>query len=116
MLKININSDKEMDLDASILNNLESSIQRRLARFDGRVAQISVRLSDQNGPKSGKDEVRCMIEARPEGIESIHISHDANSVDEAVSHAIHKMGRSLDEAFAKQAHKKGKGSSAYLKS
>lgn len=103
MLKIIVNSDKHLAMGEPAIDKVEHSIQRQLGRFEGRLTRVVVHLRDENGPKSGKDDVRCMIEARPEGMDSINVSEDADSVELAVNRAARKLERALESSFGRLA-------------
>jgi len=109
MLKIIINSDSNLEVGAPAMAEIESEIEGRLGRFGDRLTRVVVHLRDENAHKtSGQDDKRCMLEARPEGMNSINVSHNAPSVKEAVSHSIRKLERLLDDTFSRLNNPKGR--------
>lgn len=109
MLKIIINSDSNLDIDASAMKSIEADLERRLGRFEDELTRVVVHLADENAHKTnGQDDKRCMLEARPEGMNPINVSHRAPSVDEAVNHATRKLERLLDNTFEKRNDPKGR--------
>lgn len=109
MLKIIINSDSNLDIDAPAIGGLESDIEGRLGRFGERLTRVVVHLRDENAHKTaGQNDKRCMLEARPEGMNTINVSHSAPSVGEAVNHATRKLERLLDDTFARLHDPKGR--------
>ena len=69
--------------------------QLGLLAFAEQITRVEVHLSDENGLKTGDDDVRCMIEARVEGRPPTAVTHRAGSVDEAVNGAAGKLTRLL---------------------
>ncbi len=62
---------------------------------------MEVHLSDENGPKEGKNDKRCMIEARLEGLKPIAVTNNANTHEQAVEGAIEKLKTSLDKILGR---------------
>ncbi|MCX7644088.1 MAG: HPF/RaiA family ribosome-associated protein [Rhodobacteraceae bacterium] len=85
-------------LEAAVRQELEHT----LGRFAGRLTRIEVHLSDQNSPaKGGADDIRCTLEARPEGLRPVAVSHDAARIAEALRGAAQKLARALEAEFGK---------------
>ncbi len=109
MLKIIVNSDSNLNIDAAAISGMEGDLEKRLGRFENRLTRVVVHLNDENAHKSaGQNDKRCMIEARPEGMDSINVSHSAPSVGEAVNHATRKLERLLDDTFQRLNDPKGR--------
>jgi ribosome-associated translation inhibitor RaiA len=109
MLKIIINSDSNLDIDAPAVSAIESDIEGRLGRFEKQLTRVVVHLRDENAHKTaGENDKRCMLEARPEGMHSINVSHSAPTVGEAVNHAVRKLERLLDDTFSRLHDPKGR--------
>ncbi len=108
MLKIIINSDSNLEIDAAVSQQIETDIEKRLGRFEDKITRVVVHLSDENANKEGgQDDKRCMLEARPEGKNAINVTHNAPTVQVAVNHATRKMERLLDETFKRIKDPKG---------
>lgn len=109
MLKIIINSDSNLEVGESLIKDIESTIAGRLGRFESQLTRVVVHVRDENAHKTGgQDDKRCMIEARPEGMDSINVSHHAPSLTEAVNHATRKLERLLDDTFQRLNDPKGR--------
>ncbi len=109
MLNIIINSDSNLEVGDTMIKEIESTIERRLARFESKLTRVVVHVRDENAHKTnGQDDKRCMIEARPEGMDSINVSHHAPSLSEAVNHATRKLERLMDDTFKRLHGPKGR--------
>lgn len=99
---IQFNTDNNITESESVKGPLIALIEQKLKRFDDHLTRIEVHLSDENGKKSGKNDIRCMLEARPEGMQPIAVTNDGNTKEEAVRGAIDKMKSALDSKLGKQ--------------
>jgi len=80
---------------------VERTVGSVLAPFVPRITRIDVHLNDANAGKGGADDKRCMIEARIEGRKPQAVTHNAETVEQAIKGAAEKMKRALDNAIGK---------------
>lgn len=101
-MKINLNTDNHIHADARMVEHVETVLQGALSRFDGRITRVEVHLSDVNSHKSGDGvDKRCMLEARPAGLQPVAVTEDAENVAQALTGAAQKLKRALDTTFGK---------------
>jgi ribosome-associated translation inhibitor RaiA len=100
-MQIQVNTDRHIEGTDDLTAEVESSVRRSLSRFDERITRLEVHLSDLNSEKSGPDDKRCMIEARMAGRDPVAVSHQAATVDAAVSGATARLRRSLESTLGK---------------
>jgi len=100
-MQIQVNTDSSITGGAGLVTHVSDVVAGALDRFTGRVSRVEVHLSDENGDKTRPDDKRCLLEARIDGRAPSVVTHNANTVDEAVTGATHKMQRVLDTTFAK---------------
>jgi ribosome-associated translation inhibitor RaiA len=74
-------------------------VEHALSRFSDRLTRVEVHLSDENGPKSGPDAKRCMMEARLRGRQPITVTHRAETLGQAIDGAVDRLQRLLDSAI-----------------
>jgi hypothetical protein len=98
-IKIQVNSDRTIAVDARLIHFVEAEARRVLSRFAGRVSRVEVHLSDVNGNKPGQIDKRCLIEARPKSARPRTASAKAATIPSAVGTALGKMRRSLTTFF-----------------
>ncbi len=75
-------------------------IREGLARFSDKITRVELHLSDVNGDRGGNDK-RCVIEVRPNGLDPVVTTEQADTIDKAVRSATHKMVSLLDSTFGK---------------
>ena len=104
---IQIHTDNQIESDAERDERLEEQIRQRLARFENRITDVKVHVSDINGPRGGAADLRCTFEARVNGLEPLAVTDNGASVDQAILGAAKKAVRALDHQFGKLTDRKG---------
>jgi CBS domain-containing protein len=83
---------------------------RKLGKFTSSIERITVRLSDANGPKGGRDQV-CQIKVVLSGLPSVVVEErDAafqKAVDRAITSSAQAVRRSLQRRRLKPLHHRG---------
>ncbi len=98
---IQIHADNQVPSDNERDTRLEEQIKQRLARFEGRITDVEVHMSDINGPRGGNADKRASMEARVNGIPPVAVIEEGNDVDRAVIGAAKKAVRALDHQLGK---------------
>jgi hypothetical protein len=101
-MKIQVNSDNTVAVDASLARFVKAEVLRILGRFAPKVTRVEVHLSDIDKLKNSPSDKRCIIEARPAGSDPRSASANANEMAKAIDQALRKMQRSLTTLFGKQ--------------
>ena len=100
-MQINVFSDKHIDSDKRTQEWVQATVEVTLERHLEDLTRVEVHLSDENGGKSGPKDKRCKMEARPKGHQPILVSHDADSLTQAVEGAAQKLEHALEHLFGK---------------
>jgi hypothetical protein len=101
-LKIQVNSDKTIAVDARLTRFVEGEVSRVLGRFAIRLTRVEIHLSDVDNKKTGKADKRCLVEVRPAGARPLSASANATKLASAVTQALGKMRRSLTTFFGRK--------------
>ena len=104
---IQIRADNQIPGDNDRDTRLEEQIRQRLARFEDRITDVEVHVSDVNGSKGGNGDLRCSLEARVNGIQPIAVVEQGTDVDRAVIGAAKKAVRALDHQLGKLSDRRG---------
>lgn len=99
--RVQFNSANDVNGDDAVNEAISASLRSKLSRFEPRLTRIEVHFSDENGPRSSSDEIRCMIEARPKGSGPVSVTGTGTNVEQAASVAASKMVSLLDSQFGK---------------
>lgn len=109
-MQILVNTDTFVHAGTELAGEIESHVTERLARFSAQLTRIEVHLSDQNADKPGDDDLQCMIEARPAGMQPVAVTHRGATVHAAYTGAVTKMRSHLDTTFGRLEKRKGRDS------
>ena len=101
-MRIQIDHDDHIRSGAGRSEEIETTVRSALNRFGESVTFVQIHLSDENGPRFGADDKRCLMEARVVHHEPIAVSHRATNVQQAVSGAASKLERSIGSALQRQ--------------
>lgn len=100
-MQIQVNSDKNVESGERLVAHVTGEVSRILERFSGRLTRVEVHLSDENGDKSGSLDKRCVMEARPSGLQPIAVTHQGATLEEAYLGAAHKLQGLLASTFGR---------------
>lgn len=105
---INIHVDNQIESDADRNARLEEQIRQRMARFEDRITDVEVFVSDANGAKGGNGDLRSSMEIRVNGIQPVAVVEHGSDVDRAVIGAAKKAVRALDHQLGRvNDHRRG---------
>ncbi|MCA8979642.1 MAG: HPF/RaiA family ribosome-associated protein [Planctomycetes bacterium] len=98
-MQIQINSP-QIQLPDALREFIERNTTEHLGHHAGMLTRIEVHLSDTNANKGGVDK-RCLMEARPRGMDPLVAEHEATEFKEAFKGALDKLQRVLEKRFGK---------------
>lgn len=102
-MKIQINTDKNVQHDPSVVRHVEQTVDAVLGRFASDITRIEVHLSDVNGERKGDDDRVCKIEARLAGRQPMVVSDSAATIASAISGATRKMQHAISTSLGRRA-------------
>ena len=97
---VQISTDNQIAGDSDRDARLEGQIRQRLARYESRITDVEVHVSD--GARNGGGELRCTLEARVGGIEPVAVAEHGATVDRAILGAAKKAARALDHQLGRR--------------
>jgi ribosome-associated translation inhibitor RaiA len=102
-MQIQINTDHNIRGHAALIATVTDVVENALSRFSEHITHVEVHLSDENSDKKGgRDDMRCMLEARLEGRPAIAVTHQATTLDEAVEGAVDKLANLIENTLERQ--------------
>jgi hypothetical protein len=100
-MQIQVNSDKNIEVDSQFGAFVRGEAGRALGRFKDRLTRVEFYLSDVNGPRFGTQDKRCLLEARPARHRPLVVRATAATVDSAVRISLSKLRNALETLFAR---------------
>jgi hypothetical protein len=112
-MQVQVNTDNHIQGGEELTRQVEAVVESSLGRFRSWVTRVEVQLSDENsGAKGGSSDKRCVMEARPEGLRPVAVSHDGGTIDQALKGCAKKLARLLDDTKGRLDNPKGNTSFA----
>ena len=100
-MQFQLNTDANIQGDDRLAEVAENAVVSALGHLTNRLSRIEVHLADVNGAKGGADDIRCTIEARPEGMQPQTVTHADANVEAALRGGAKKIRALLDSEFGK---------------
>ena len=100
-MQIQVNTDHTIEGHEALADRIRGVVENALSRVSEHITRVEVHLTDERGPKSGKNDKRCMMEARLEGRQPVAVSDEAATVDLAVNGAADKLARLIEHTLGK---------------
>lgn len=98
---VQVHTDSHLKGRDDIVDRVRKTVSDGLARHAERITRVDVHLSDENATKGGAADKRCVIEARPAGMQPIVARHQAPAFPLAVDGALDKLQRALESAIGR---------------
>mgnify|MGYP001573724083 FL=1 len=100
-MQIQVNTDNHIHGREEIVALVETSVEGAIGRFRDRITRVEAHLSDTNSHKTKGDDIRCVLEARLAGHQPIAVTHQASTVELALSGAADKLERSVENTLGR---------------
>lgn len=104
-MSVRINPGNLRSSDA-IVAWTQRRLDASLRRFAPRITRVEVHFADLNGPREGKADIRCSLEARINGRKPLAVEHRAANLYDAIDGASRKLrsavGRAIDRVATRQ--------------
>ena len=104
-MQIQIHTGHNIEGHEALATQVSGVVEESLSRFSDRLTHIDVHLSDENSDKKGgDDDMRCMIEARLTGHQPLAVTHQAETLDQAVEGAAEKVTHLIEHTLGRLEH------------
>jgi len=107
-MQILVNSNHSVTGTEALTDRVEGIVADAVEHLADRITRIEVHLNDVNGDKQGANDKRCMLEARVGGLKPIAVTHQAETMAEALHGAAEKLERALTHALGRLAETRGR--------
>ena len=101
-MNIHINTGHNIQSNVTLIAKFRSIIESSLNRMSDHITKVEVHLKDEDGAKKGKNDKRCMIEARLEGRQPIVVTDHAATLNQALDGAINKLINMIESILGRQ--------------
>ncbi|MDP2228210.1 MAG: HPF/RaiA family ribosome-associated protein [Moraxellaceae bacterium] len=106
-MQVQINTANNIEGREALMESIEADVRSRLSRYESRLTRVEVHVGDENGERTEGEDKRCVMEARPAGLDPVTVTDQARSIDQATSGALGKLSSALERTFGKLTDRKG---------
>lgn len=101
-MKIQINTDNSVEGTEALAQTVDTALRAALDRYGDRLTRVEAHISehDDNAGNEGRGS-RCLLEARPSGLDPLVVTGSADTVERACHDATQKMQRLLSSTFGR---------------
>ena len=107
-MQVQVHTDDHIQGGESLAQWITEEATAKLARFRDQVTRLEVFITDVNAGKSGANDKRCRLEARPAGRQPVSVTGEGDKVADAFSSAITKLLSVLDTDMGRVKDKHGR--------
>ncbi|MFG0306331.1 MAG: HPF/RaiA family ribosome-associated protein [Phycisphaerales bacterium JB040] len=100
-MHIEINAN-DFELTDPIAEHVIARVEKELSHLADRVTRVEAHLGDHNASKQSDGDKRCMLEARPRGLDPIAVTAEHHDLYQAISEAAGKLRRALKTTLDKR--------------
>lgn len=101
-MQIQINADQNIEVHEELADEISGIVDNALSRFSDHITRVEVHISDENSDKKiGHDAMRCMMEARLENYQPIAVTHQDETVSQAIDGAADKLARLIEHTLGR---------------
>jgi hypothetical protein len=101
-MNIKINTGHNIKGNEVLIAKFSSTIKEALRRMSDHITSVQVHLSDEDGDKRGKNDKRCMLEARLEGHQPIVVTDNAATLNQALDGSLVKLKSMIKSIIGRQ--------------
>ena len=105
-MQVQVNSG-EIHVTQSISEMVSAEVESALGMFRERITRVVVHLHDLNGREKAGMDKRCVMEARPAGLDPIAVNFTGASFGEAITGAAGKLGRAVKHKLERVSDRPG---------
>ena len=106
-MQVQVHTDDNIQGGESLAQWITEETTAKLARFRDHVTRVEVFLTDVDAGKSGANDKRCRMEARPAGLPPVTVTATADKLADAFTSAAEKLLRALDADIGRGKNHKG---------
>ena len=108
-MHVEVHTDNTITGSDALTSRVTDEVTQSLEHHSGRVQRIEVHLADESAGRATEDDIRCLLTADLEGQSPVVASHHADSVDQAVTGATHKLARAIEHRLGRLSGQTARG-------
>jgi len=100
-MKVQVNTGHHIEGHEAFVAHVEATVAKTLSHFSAHITRVEVHVADENAGKHGKNDKKCIMEARLEGRQPIAVTCEAATSGQAVAGAADKLKSALESTMGR---------------
>ena len=101
-MKIQVNTHSSIEGSDALTLQVETTVRSALDRYGDRLTRVEAHLEEDDGATgNSQSSVRCLLEARPAGMDPVVVTASASTSEQACHDAARKMQGLLTSKFGR---------------
>lgn len=100
-MQIQINTDHNIEGREALSAHINEVVEHAMAHEASHITRVEVHVSDENGPTSAPNAMRCAMQARLEHHQPLDVTCDAPSMHQAIAGAADKLRHLVEHTLGK---------------
>jgi len=98
---IQVDTDHNIAGRELLTGHVRKVVTHAMAHVASHITRVEVHLSDENGPQTGPNTMRCAMEARLERHQPLDVTFDAESMHQAIAGAADKLSHLAEHTLGR---------------
>lgn len=111
-MQVLVSTDHNIEGSDHLIRHVETRVAAGLAHFAKELTKVEVHLSDEAAGRTGSTAKRCVIEAEATGAEPVAVTDHADTIEDALTGALHKLDRLLNHRLDRRDDRHGNRSAS----
>jgi len=100
-MQIQVSTDHNIEGTETFIHHVQAELMIALSGFNAHVTRVEVHFSDEDGPKTGGLDKRCLLEVRTAHHQPVALGHTGETLEQALQGAAQKMHRLLESTLGR---------------
>lgn len=109
-MQVLVQADDHIAMTKELDEKLDRAVRSAVGAYEEQITRVQVHLTDVNAAKGGINDKRCVLEARPAGLNPVSANHHASTIELAIDGAAEKLGSVLVSTFGRLGSTRDQGS------
>ena len=109
MIRVQINTDGNIEVIEEMIDQIRCSVNGALERTNARITRVEVHLSNISSRKRIQKSRRCTMQARFVGCKPIAVTHQSTTLKQSVDCAADRLSRLIEHSVDSTRCQKGQG-------
>jgi hypothetical protein len=109
-IEVHVSTDHNLDGRDGLIRHATSEVTAALSHASHHLTRVDVHLADESSGRSTPGDKRCTLEAFPAGQAPVAVTNHGDTLEAALTGAIHKLQRSLESKSGRLDARSGRDS------